>query len=108
MHESWSDEGDIRFSSEIYFGIYQFGNEFFLNRMSFKRKQAHPQRGYDKTLIPGQLTPYSAPLLTPSKLIGNNNKKYNDTRRPILPINRFTFEFQNGRRMIDLLCATQP
>ena len=30
-----------RFSSEIYFGIHQFGNEFFLNRMSFKRKQAH-------------------------------------------------------------------
>ena len=25
------------------FGIHQFGNEFFLNRTSFQRKQAHPQ-----------------------------------------------------------------
>ena len=38
----------IGISSEIYFGIYQFGNEFFLNRMSFKRKQAHPQRANGK------------------------------------------------------------
>ena len=53
-----SDEGEIGFSREIYFGIHQFDNEFFLNRMSFKRKQAHPQRDYDKTLIPGQLNPY--------------------------------------------------
>ena len=39
-HESRSDECDIGFSSEIYFAIHQFGNNFFLNRMSFKRKQA--------------------------------------------------------------------
>ena len=42
--ESQSDECDIDFSGEIYFGIHQFGNEFFLNCMSFNRKQAHPQR----------------------------------------------------------------
>ena len=38
-HESRSDECDIGFSSEIYFAIHQFGNNFFLNQMSFKRKQ---------------------------------------------------------------------
>ena len=48
MHESRSDEYDIGFSSEIYFGTHQFSNEFFLNRMSFKRKQAHPQRANGK------------------------------------------------------------
>ena len=37
-HESQSNECDIGFSSEIYFGIHHFGNEFLLNRMSFKRK----------------------------------------------------------------------
>ena len=31
-----TDEYDIGVSSEIYFGIHQFGNEFFLNRISFK------------------------------------------------------------------------
>ena len=36
------------FQSEIYFGIHHFGNEFFLNRMSFKRKQAHPHRANGK------------------------------------------------------------
>ena len=39
----FASQSDIGFSSEIYFGIHQFGNEFFLNRVSFKRKQAHPQ-----------------------------------------------------------------
>ena len=39
-HELRSDECDIGFSTEIYFAIHQFGNNFFLNRMSFKRKQA--------------------------------------------------------------------
>ena len=29
-HESRSDECDIDFSSEIYFGIHQLGNKFFL------------------------------------------------------------------------------
>ena len=43
-HESQSNECAIGFLSEIYFGIHQFGNEFLLNRTSFKRKQAHPQR----------------------------------------------------------------
>ena len=47
-HKSQSDEYDIGFSSEIYFGIHQFGNGFFLNRVSFKRKQAHPQRANGK------------------------------------------------------------
>ena len=52
-HESRSDEYDIGFSSEIYFGIHQLGNEFFLSRMNFKRKQAHLQRtnGKGKTLF---------------------------------------------------------
>ena len=45
---SLSDEYDIGFLSEIYFGIHQFGIEFFLNRMSFKRKQAHSQRANGK------------------------------------------------------------
>ena len=45
---SRNNEYDIGFSSEIYFGIYQFGNEFFLNRMSFQRKQAHSQRANGK------------------------------------------------------------
>ena len=47
-HESRSDEYDIGFSSEIYFGIHQFGNEHFLKLMSFKRKQAHAQRANGK------------------------------------------------------------
>ena len=42
-HESRSHEYDLGFSSEIYFGIHQFGDEFFFNRMSFKRKPAYPQ-----------------------------------------------------------------
>ena len=33
---------------EIYFVIHQFGNNFFLNRMSFKRKQAHLHRANGK------------------------------------------------------------
>ena len=51
---SRSDEHDIGFSSEIYFGIHQFGNEFFLNRTSFKRKQAHSQRANGKGKKPFQ------------------------------------------------------
>ena len=47
-------EYDIGFLSEIYFGIHQFGNEFFLTRMSFKRKQAHPQRANRKEKKPFQ------------------------------------------------------
>ena len=43
-----NDEYDIGFSSKVYFGIHQFGNEFFLNGMSCKRKQAHPQRANGK------------------------------------------------------------
>ena len=53
-HESRSDEYDIGFSSKIYFGIHQFGNEFFLNCMNFKRKQAHPQRANGKGKKPFQ------------------------------------------------------
>ena len=37
-HESWSNECDVGFSSEIYYGIHWLGHEFFLNRMSLKRK----------------------------------------------------------------------
>ena len=44
----------IGFSSEIYFGIHQFGHEFFLNRVSFKRKQQHPQRANEKGKKPFQ------------------------------------------------------
>ena len=51
-HESRSDDYDIGFSSEIYFGIHQFGNEFFLNRLSFKRRQAHPRRANEKRKEP--------------------------------------------------------
>ena len=40
MTSTVNHECDIGFSSEIYFAIHQFGNVFFLNRMSFKRKQA--------------------------------------------------------------------
>ena len=31
LHESRSHEYNISFASEIYFGIHQFGNEFFLH-----------------------------------------------------------------------------
>ena len=53
-----NDEYDKGFSSEIYFGIHQFGNEFFLHRMSFKRKQAHPQwaNGKGKKSFQSQLS----------------------------------------------------
>ena len=47
-HELRSDEYDIGFSSEIYFRIHQFGNEFFLNCTSFQRKQVHSQRANGK------------------------------------------------------------
>ena len=40
MTSTVNHECDIGFSSEIYSAIHQFGNVFFLNRMSFKRKQA--------------------------------------------------------------------
>ena len=53
-HESRSNECNIGFSSEIYFGIHQFSNDFFFNRMSFKRKQAHPQRANGKGKKPFQ------------------------------------------------------
>ena len=45
-HESQGNycECDFGFSSETYFGIHQFGNEFLLNGTSFKIKQAHPQQ----------------------------------------------------------------
>ena len=47
---------DVGFSIEIYFGIHQFGNEFLWNRISFKRKQTHPQRTNGKGKKPFQLS----------------------------------------------------
>ena len=40
--KSRSGECDIGFSSKIYFGVHQFSNDFFLNHMTFERKQVHP------------------------------------------------------------------
>ena len=34
LHESWSDECDITFLSEIQCGIHESGIEFFLNHIS--------------------------------------------------------------------------
>ena len=47
-YDSRSDECDIGFSSKTYFRIHQFGIEFLLNHVSFKRKQEHPQRANRK------------------------------------------------------------
>ena len=45
------------FRVKFTFRIHQFGYEFLLNRISFKRKQAHPQRANGKGKKPfwGQL-----------------------------------------------------
>ena len=44
-HEAMSDIG---FSSEIYCGSHKLDNEFFVNRMSSKRKQANHQQANRK------------------------------------------------------------
>lgn len=47
---------DIGFSSEIYFGIYQFGNQFSLKRMSQSTPLASEWKTEGKRLFQSQLS----------------------------------------------------
>ena len=82
-------------NSEIYFGILQFGNEFSLNRMSFKRKQAHSQRANGKgkkviseSTVNTQRIRITLKLITIKKNSSRSKKSFTDVLYSTLSLKR--------------------